>query len=109
MPDEASTKPAAKRPAAKPKPKPKPTAKVAAKTFPDAEGTDIKKGMRVALAEKPTTVLGTAAYRVTDGKRKVPRIGVALATTKAAAGHASIKGRTVKNRAFDADLLIVVQ
>jgi hypothetical protein len=82
----------------------KPTGPMA-KRFPDSTGRDIAKGDTVKLDGK---VIGTAAYRVMDGKRKVPRIGVALAATKTAAAAATVNGRTVKNRCFDAADLTVV-
>lgn len=79
------------------------TGKTPARSFPDSTGRDIK-GDRVKLDGK---VIGTAAYRVMDGKRSVPRIGVELATTGAGKVAATLKGRTLKRRCFDAADLTV--
>jgi hypothetical protein len=53
-------------------------------------------------------VIGTCAYRVTDGKRKVLRIGVELGTTGGKAA-ATVGGRTFRRRCFDAAGLVAVR
>lgn len=101
---QALAKAAATTPAKKATTKSKATTKPKAATkklFPDSNGVDIRKGVTVTFEGKR---IGTAAYRVMDGKRHVPRIGVAL-TGKATA---TVNGRTVKNRCYDADTLTVV-
>lgn len=91
------------KPAAKAAPAKKPRAKTG---WLDSAGQEIPKGVRV---KHKGAIIGTVAYRCTDGKRGVPRIGVQLAATgKAATEAANIKGRTVRNRCFDACELTVV-
>ena len=69
-----------------------------ARVFAAADGTDIKVGDRVF--QKDTDLEGVAAYRVMDGKRQVPRIGIE-------ADGLRVNGRDVKRICVDADSLLV--